>query len=123
LRSNHTKLIPQKESVKNTHKTSHLSDKVTHQKESVKKATSPKIGDAPCLKATKNPIPSDKVTHQGTTAAKACCVGTDPSQKVGKKTRQLLKGSYLFSKAKASQNRSEKQPHLVFNLQSPPNPQ
>jgi hypothetical protein len=28
----------------------------------------------------------------------------------------------LFSKAKASQNRSEKQPQLIFNLRSLPNP-
>jgi hypothetical protein len=73
-------------------------------------------------KATKTPPPSDKVTHQGTTAAKACCVGTDPSQKVGKRQGSSQKGSYLFSKAKANQNRSQKQPHLVFNLQSPANP-
>jgi hypothetical protein len=97
LRSNHTKLIPQKESVKNTHKTSHLSDKVTHQKESVKKANNPKIGDALGPKATKNPIPSDKVPHQGTTAAKACCVGIDPSQKVGKKDKATPKRYPTYS--------------------------
>jgi hypothetical protein len=49
-------------------------------------------------------------------------VGTGPSQKVGEKDKAAPKNIYLFSNAKASQkNRSEKQPHLVFNLQTPPN--
>jgi hypothetical protein len=43
-------------------------------------------------------------------------------KKLEKRQGISQKGSYLFSKAKANQNRSEKQPHLVFNLQSPANP-
>jgi hypothetical protein len=54
-------------------------------------------------KATKNPIPSDKVTHQGTTASKAYYVDTGHHKKLEEKDKSAPKRIYLFSKTKANQ--------------------